>query len=97
MDLNEYSLEWHARLLLTEARAASARAALVSHRASRLRPTLTAAVTAARALYARATTVGGGRKAPSERAYRDLTRKCARRFLAQHSSMCCEQAGRSSP
>ena len=55
MDINEYALEWHARLILAEARAVSARAALVPRRESVLRPTLAAAVTAARALYQRAT------------------------------------------
>ena len=55
MDINEYALEWHARLILAEARAVSARAALVPRGESGLRPTLAAAVTAARALYARAT------------------------------------------
>ena len=55
MDINEYVLEWHARLVLAEARAESARIALIPRRAPWLRPTFTAAVTAARALYARAT------------------------------------------
>ena len=54
-DINEYCLEWHARLVLAEARAESARIALIPRRAPWLRPTFTAAVTAARALYARAT------------------------------------------
>ena len=67
MDINEYALEWHARLILAEARAVSARAALIPRRASVLRPTLAAAVTAARTLYTRATQANHPAPRPRER------------------------------
>ena len=53
MDINEYFLEFHARTLLEEARAARARAALVPSPPS-ARPSLAAMVAAARALFTRA-------------------------------------------
>ena len=70
MDFNEYYLECHARELLRSARETARREAMVTSRASLVRPALAAAGRAMRGLYVRwSSAVSRGSKPTAARAW----------------------------